>query len=449
MCERFERQFDKRTVLALVDFRRAFDTVWHMGLLHKLLGVGVPICCVRWIRQFLADRRACVRVGESCSTHRIFRAGVPQGAVLSPLLFLLYINDIVEDMPADVEVSLYADDVALWAGGSTIPAASRRVQAALLVLERWAQRWKLAISPEKSEAAAFALGNNAASQASPVLRLGGQRLRCTTTPRLLGVTFDRQLTFRAHVTAIEEKMTARLQQLRRLAGRSWGCRAEDLRTVYLAYIRSVADYCGACYLPAAADSTVRRLDVVQRQAARVITGCVASTPTGALEREAGLMPLRLRGQQLSGCALVRASTKPADEPLRVLINNGAQVQRRLKVGRSWLPRAREAVAGAGVRTSDVRCRPPTLPLPPWEPWPVFDVRLDLAVEPSDGSPEAKRVAAELTLASLPAADVVVWTDGSVAADQTGGGAGVVIELSAARRLVPTPCSGTCGEDWRR
>ena len=83
------------------------------------------------------------------------------------------------------------------------------------------------------------------------------------------------------------------------------------------------------------------------------------------------------------------------------------MQRRLKGERSWLPRAREAVAGSGVRTSDVRCRPPTLPLPPWEPWPVFNVRLNLTVEPSDGTPEAKRVAAELTLASLPAADVVV------------------------------------------
>jgi ribonuclease HI len=441
VCARFEHQRDKRTTLALVDFSRAFDKVWHIGLAHKLLRAGIPNCYVWWIRQFLSDRRACVRLNGVCSRQRVFRTGVPQGAVLSPLLFLVYIDDIVDNMPRDVDVSLYADDIALWASGPTINAASRKVQAALLVVEQWARRWKLPINPGKSETAAFALGCNAEALVSPTLELNGETLRSTATPKLLGVTFDRRMTFRTHVDRIAERMTARLQQLRRLAGRSWGCCARDLRAVYLAYIRSVADYCGACYLPAASESTVRRLEVLQRQAARVITGCVASTPVGALEREANLMPLRLRGAQLAGCAYVRAVTKPVDEPLHRLIADRQNVQRRLKVQRSWLPRGAEFVSDVGLKIRNVRSRPGILALPPWERWPDLDVRPELAHRPADITPESRRVAAERTLADLLPVDVLVWTDGSVHGDQTDGGGGFVIDCDGGEGVAGRVAAG--------
>ena len=350
---------------------------------------------------------------------------------MSPLLFLVYINDIADNMPRDVQVSLYADDIALWVGSPTIGEASRKVQAALRILEEWAHRWKLPVNAEKSEAAAFALGTNAEALANPTLQLNGQILRCTATPKLLGMTFDRRMTFRAHVERIALKMTDRLQQLRCLAGRWWGCCARDLRTVYLAYIRSVADYCGACYLPAASESTIRQFEVIQRKAARIITGCVASTPVGALEREANLMPLRLRGQQLAGYAFMRASTKPDEEPLHQLIADRRHIKRRLKVERSWLPRGIEIVSEAKIQPRDVRRRTGTLPLPPWRTWPNLDIRTNLAHQPDDATPESKREAAELTLAELPPADVIAWTDGSVRGNQTNGGAGFVLQCHSA------------------
>ena len=195
-----------------------------------------------WIRQFLSDRRACVRLNGAHSRYRVFRAGVPQGAVLSPLLFLIFINDLVDEMPRDVEVSLYADDVALWAGAPTVGEASQKVQVALSTLESWARRWKFKVNPQKSESAAFALGSNAEACSNPTVELYGQPSRPTETPKLLGVTFDRRMTFRTHAENIASKMTARLQQLRRLAGRSWGCCTSDLRTVYTRAVQKVSDF---------------------------------------------------------------------------------------------------------------------------------------------------------------------------------------------------------------
>lgn len=89
-CTRFKNQRDKHTVLALIDFSRAFNKVWHVALTHNLLRVGTPKYCVRLLRQYLSDRRACVVVHGKLSCKWIFPAGVTHGSLLSPLLFLVY-----------------------------------------------------------------------------------------------------------------------------------------------------------------------------------------------------------------------------------------------------------------------------------------------------------------------------------------------------------------------
>jgi hypothetical protein len=125
----------------------------------------------------------------------------------------------------------------------------------------------------------------------------GQRLRHEANPVFLGIKFDRQLTFKDHISDIRKKMQRRIPVLRALSGKAWGCAAGDLRSVYVAYVRSCAEYGGAAWLPMAAPTNIDKLEVQQRAAARVITGCLKATPCEALEREANLMPLRLRGKE--------------------------------------------------------------------------------------------------------------------------------------------------------
>ncbi|KAH7698463.1 AP-like endonuclease/reverse transcriptase [Aphelenchoides avenae] len=78
-----------------------------------MIAMGMPTCIVRWVHGFLSDRRARVRIDDTNSRSFPLKAGTPQGSVLSPILFLIFVNDILDDMPADVEASLYADDLAL------------------------------------------------------------------------------------------------------------------------------------------------------------------------------------------------------------------------------------------------------------------------------------------------------------------------------------------------
>ena len=135
-----------RTVLATVDFAKAFDSVWHSALLSKLISLDLPLCFVEWIRSYLSDRRSKVRICNSYSRPFRLRRGVPQGSVLGPVLFSLYINDLPTFLPTSVKTSLYADDLAIWASSPSVECATAAVQTALNRLMEWSLKWRLPLN---------------------------------------------------------------------------------------------------------------------------------------------------------------------------------------------------------------------------------------------------------------------------------------------------------------
>ena len=114
-------------MMALVDFRRAFDRTWRAGLQWKMADLGMTRCLVAWVRAFLSDRQACVGLNGQLAGYHCVRKGTSQGAVLSPLLFLIFINDIAREFPSGVEVTLFPDELAIFATEKNMAEAEMRV----------------------------------------------------------------------------------------------------------------------------------------------------------------------------------------------------------------------------------------------------------------------------------------------------------------------------------
>ena len=210
-----------RTTLSTIDFSKAFDSVWHPALFHKLISAGLPPCFARWTQSFLSDRRACVVFQNHKSRSFRVRRGVSQGSVLGPVLFSLFINNLPASLPSSISCSLYADDLAIWSSSPSVPTAVEATQGALFRLERWSEHWCLPLNPSKCEASFFSVDPHQANL-QPNLLLLGSRLRFNPTPTFLGVTFDRTLSFSKHVSSLKAKFFPRLKALRCISASSWG-----------------------------------------------------------------------------------------------------------------------------------------------------------------------------------------------------------------------------------
>ena len=132
----FQQRKPQRAVMALLDYSKAYDRTWRERLLLKISELGAPQQIIRWISAFLRTRTAEVNINNTLSKRVRMKQGLPQGSVLSPLLFLLYINDIGKDVPEEVEHLLFADDASLVALDNNINAANDKLQIAVSAVQQ-------------------------------------------------------------------------------------------------------------------------------------------------------------------------------------------------------------------------------------------------------------------------------------------------------------------------
>jgi retron-type reverse transcriptase len=136
-----------------LDVAKAFDTVWHGGLVYKLHVAGVPLAMVKLINSFLQNRNFHAKIGNVFSTERDIEAGVPQGSVLSPTLYAIFTADIPK--PDQTKIALYADDTAILTRSWSPVKITERLQRAVVSLETWFRLWRIDVNPDKSSAILF------------------------------------------------------------------------------------------------------------------------------------------------------------------------------------------------------------------------------------------------------------------------------------------------------
>ena len=144
-----------KTLVVTLDCSKAFDRVWKARLFERLMEEKVPSPLVRWYKNFLEGRLACVRIGSTTGAWKPLKEGLPQGAVSSPALFLLYANDWKDHQIEGVEYSGFADDVALWCTGRRVDKLAEKMQKALGEVDEWAKVNKIDLNPQKCNSCLF------------------------------------------------------------------------------------------------------------------------------------------------------------------------------------------------------------------------------------------------------------------------------------------------------
>nr|VZI03165.1 unnamed protein product [Spirometra erinaceieuropaei] len=170
-----------------IDFRKAFDTVPHQRLLHKLSAIGIREDLVNWIRASLVARKQRVCVGDDMPEWVNVTSGVPQGSVLGPLLFILYINDSLQEL--DCGKIMFADDVKLWQVIKG-PNDQRSFQDNLHRLHAWSKKWLLDFNVEKCAILHLRPTNSHSNESLRTYHLKDIRLPAESSQKDLGVTAD-------------------------------------------------------------------------------------------------------------------------------------------------------------------------------------------------------------------------------------------------------------------
>ena len=199
----------KQTDIILLDFSKAFDKVNHAKLILKLHNYRIRGRTLSWISVFLNGRSQTVVLEGDCSEEVPVTSGVPQGSVLGPVLFLIYINDLPDKVK--LQVRLFADDTAAYLAITKL-ADSEQLQANLDILQEREIRWDMQFNPSKCQVKHITRSH---SPLPTTYTLHGETLEAVASARYLGVDIANDLSWKTHVSSITNNANKSLGFLRR------------------------------------------------------------------------------------------------------------------------------------------------------------------------------------------------------------------------------------------
>ena len=264
----FDEGFEVRGVF--LDISKAFDKVWHEGLLLKLNQNGILN-------------------GQHSSWDNV-NAGVPQSSILGPLLFLIYINDLSNNLSSNCK--LFADDTSLFSVANNIHTSATTLSQDLKAITNWAFQWKMIFNPALSKQAQEVIFSRKIKKLlHPTLLFNNIPLNNSLFQKHLGLTLDIKLNFPEHIKSITKKISKTMGLLRKfqqILPRS------TLLTIYKTFIRSRLDYADIIYEQAYNSAFHDKLESIQYNTCLAITGAIRGTSTEKIYQELGLESLKSR-----------------------------------------------------------------------------------------------------------------------------------------------------------
>ena len=275
------------TSMALLDIEKAFDTVWTDGIIYKLIKSGIPKAFCRLLANYLKNRKFVVKIEEKLSTTRQIGAGVPQGSVLGPTLFNLYINDIPKF--AKTSLAIYADDTAVYGHSYYAQVATKQIQIHLNMILAYAKQWKIKINNNKTEHILFTKKFTNTKIFTP-LNVNGMCIPVAGKVKYLGVFLDKGMSFVPHINHLVNKGLRAIRQLYPLLNRYSALSIKNKKLLYTAIIKPIITYAAPIWC-SASKTQINKIQRIQNKCLRLILNANRLTKIKTLHNKTGLMTI--------------------------------------------------------------------------------------------------------------------------------------------------------------
>eukprot|EP00745_Piridium_sociabile_P032507 TRINITY_DN548_c0_g1_i12.p1 TRINITY_DN548_c0_g1~~TRINITY_DN548_c0_g1_i12.p1 ORF type:complete len:1198 (+),score=205.51 TRINITY_DN548_c0_g1_i12:1881-5474(+) len=370
------RRMPTNMVAAFFDIKKAFDTVWHAKLLDKMQTLGITGRLYQFVQTFLNSRRMAVKVGSATSQTHTLDMGVPQGSVIAPLLFSIMLHDIEAEIcikNCPVEISLFADDLAIWAKHMNAHRVKHmyKFQRNVDAVQSYMHKNGFELSAEKT---VFMVFSKKKDQDAYSIRVDDQVLGPSKRVKFLGVTITQNICWQEHIQLLKTKAMRAVGLIKRLAKETW-VTPRSLIHLVGALVRSRLTYGHEVFFTAT-DSQWTELERVEMAALKRSLGVHRHAINDLVYQEVGWLPLRDECRRRCANFEVRASAvpntvKPALKP--DLAPHDVAYRRRMKITKANLHRQTTPLSAlteeiwkkSGTNPEQVTSIP-TLPFPPWE-----------------------------------------------------------------------------------
>ena len=295
--------------IVYLDVSKAFDKIWHDGLIFKLKQIGIKGALLEWIKDYLAGRQQRVVINGQFSEWCIIKAGVPQGSILGPLLFIIFVNNITNFIQSNI--FLFADDTSLFRELHS-PADITILNNDLQLLNNWSKQWLVTFNAKKTVYTIISRKKNKIDY--PNIVLDGVIIQKVNTHCHLGISISSDFTWEEHIRNLSVKASKSLGMLWKLSN---DLPRNCLENIYITCIRPIMEY-GSQIFDNSPACHLKLLENVQRRAALLCTKALPATHHNVLLADLGWPTLSKRRKHQRLCLLFKIRNNLTQPYLRTI-----------------------------------------------------------------------------------------------------------------------------------
>ena len=434
-------QFAKRKSLlaCFFDIKKAYDHVWHARLLNKLGELGISGNIYNYIKSFLKDRLICTRVNTTYSTFKTVDIGIPQGAIIAPILFSILVSDLPKHIANDFKIVQYADDICIWLKTNIKKHTKKRFiihtqkhfQIQLDNLLKYMSENGFQLSHEKTHLMFFNNGQNPSFL--PKLHLEGTLLEYKSHTKFLGVYFTAKHNWKYHIDYLIDKARKRYNFLKLISKQPWSQNQKTLLQLAIALVRSKLIYGQEVYYTAP-KYLLNKLQSLDSKTIKMVLSLPICTNTLKCYTELNILSLDDQRKLAVSNYVLRCKQvdNSVDEEIHVDSNkNYPKRSQNIKQFQPIYNYTKEVFDECNIDISNIHKSPIIPRIPPWE---HIGANYDLEYTSVTKSENINLVELEAKehLSENYQNALKVYTDGSVLENQDCGSAFIIPELNIKR-----------------